>query len=80
LVKKQKPKSIRNPNAISSDPKTVNRLLQDLEWREQEREFEREYQRSLDGGLRSHSRYRAAGADNVAHPYNGGLPGLGKGQ
>lgn len=64
MSKKQKPQPSK---IISSDPATVNRMLEMLP-----REF------NDDVPLRRRRRYHTPTPNNQDHPYQGGSPGLGK--
>jgi len=70
MGKSKKKKSLRNPNAISSDSAIVNRLLREMDER---REYEAWEVRQSSGRY-----HNVAAHNNAGHPYNGGLPGLGK--
>lgn len=67
MSKKQPKKSLRNPDAIASDPKTVERMLSYIPVEDTEIPLKRR------------RRYRSPTPHNETHPYQGGLPGLGKG-
>jgi hypothetical protein len=82
LMSKPK-KGPRKPKkgVIQSDPERVRRAEQEAEWAAEQRQADAEFYRSYYGsGVLGARRYRNSGGPmNTERPYQGGLPGLGKG-